>query len=341
MRCREKRTWRRYSALFVMGFLIGITLTASAEDFYKNKTITIVIGADAGGTYDVPSRLLARHLSRHIPGSPRIVVQAMPGGAGSVAVNYVYGAAAQDGTVLLNLHNTFPLARALGMVKTSADITKLRSVGNMSRQSEAVVVWHTADAKAIEDARHKTLIMGATSAGANTAMMPKIINRVLGTKFKVVTGYKFPALQLAMERGEINGQAGTWIPVGTYANFYKEGKLRVLLQGGYRDPSLKGVPLLEDLVERGSIEAELVELFSSPGNLGRPTLTGPGVPNERVELLRRAYENTMADEAFLADADRVGVPIRPMSGADLENLVKRVAQMPASLIDAAKAALHQ
>jgi hypothetical protein len=114
-----------------------------------------------------------------------------------------------------------------------------------------------------------------------------------------------------------------------------------LLQGGYRDPSLKGVPLLEDLVEKGTVEAELVELFSSPGNLGRPTLTGPGVPAHRVELLRRAYESTMADPAFLADADRTGIPVRPVSGADLEVLVKRIAQMPDSLIDAAKAALNQ
>jgi hypothetical protein len=256
-------------------------------------------------------------------------------------VNYVYGAAPQDGTVLLNLHNTFPLARALGMVKTQADIAKLRWVGNMSRQSEAVVVWHTADARTIEDARRKTLVMGATSAGANTAMMPKIINRVLGTKFRVVTGYSFTALQLAMERGEINGQAGTWLPVGTYADYFRQGKLRVLLQGGYRDPNLKGVPLLEDLVEKGSVEAELVELFSSPGNLGRPTLTGPGVPDQIVEVLRRAYESTMTDPAFLADADRIGVPIRPVSGADLEVINRRVAQMPASLIDAAKAALQQ
>src|SRR5262245_51505497 len=258
----------RYGVRCAIGFLAVTTSAVSAEEFYKDKTITIVIGADAGGTYDVPTRLLARHFPRHIPGSPRIVVQAMPGATGSVAVNYLYGTAPQDGTVLLNLHNTFPLARALGMVKISADITKLRWVGNMSRQSEAVVVWHTSDAKTIEDARKKTLIMGATGAGSNSGMMPKIINRVLGTQFKVVTGYSFPALQLAMERGEINGQAGTWTPVGAYADYFKAGKLRVLLQGGYRDPSLVGIPLLEDLVERGSLEAELVELFSSPGNLG-------------------------------------------------------------------------
>src|SRR5262249_6968028 len=151
-----------------IGLLVATVSAVSAEEFYENKTITIVIGADAGGTYDVPTRLLARHLPRHIPGSPRIVVQGMPGATGSVAVNYVYGAAPQDGTVLLNLHNVFPLARALGIVKTYADITRLRGIGNMSRQSEAVVVWHTADARTIEDARNKTLIMGATSAGANT-----------------------------------------------------------------------------------------------------------------------------------------------------------------------------
>jgi tripartite-type tricarboxylate transporter receptor subunit TctC len=336
----------RYGALWFAGFLL-VTLSAAiagepAAEFYSNKTITLIVGADAGGTYDVPGRLLARHLSRHIPGTPRIIVQDMPGATGSIAANYIYGTAPQDGTVLLNMHNTVVLANALGQVKVRADFTKLQWIGNMSRQAEVVLVWHTAPAQTVEDARSKTLIMGATSAGANTGMMPRILNRVLGTKFQVVTGYSFPALQLAMERGEIHGQAGgAWMPVGQYADFVRDGKMRVLLQGGFRDPSLKDVPLLEDMVAKGSPEAQLVDLFSSPGVLGKPTVTGPGVPKERVELLRRAYEETMADPAFLADAERVGVPIYPVSGVDLATAVERIARIPDSLIASAKTALGE
>src|SRR5262245_12296794 len=277
----------RRGTLCVTAFLLAAVSAAFAEEdaaeFYKNKTITLIIGADVGGTYDVPGRLLARHLPRHIPGSPRMVTQNMPGAGGALATNYIYATAPQDGTVLANLLNTIVLARALGRVRVQADLAKLQWIGNMSRQAEVVVVWHTAPAMTIEDARNRTLIMGATSAGANTGMMPRILNRVLGTKFQIVTGYTFPSLDLAMERGEIHGQAGgAWMPVGKFADYVRDGKLRVLLQGGFRDPSLKDVPLLEDLVEAGSPQAQLVDLFSSPGIFGRPTVTGPGVPEERV-----------------------------------------------------------
>ena len=132
-----------------------------------------------------------------------------------------------------------------------------------------------------------------------------------------------------------------WMPVGKYADYVRDGKLRVLLQGGFRDASLKDVPLLEELVEKGSPEAQLVDLFSSPGILGKPTIAGPAVPRERVELLRQAYQATMSDPAFLADAERMGVPIHPVSGLELDTTVKHVAEMPASLIAAAKSALGE
>jgi tripartite-type tricarboxylate transporter receptor subunit TctC len=243
--------------LWLAGLLLVTSSAAFAEEnaaeFYKNKAITLVIGADPGGTYDIPGRLLARHLPRHIPGSPRMVVQNMPGAGGALAANYINSTAPQDGTVLMNLLNTIVLAHALGRVKVQGDLTRLQWIGNMSQQAEVVLVWHTAPALTIEDARYKTLIMGATSSGANTGMMPRILNRVLGTKFQIVTGYTFPSLDVAMERGEINGQAGAaWMPVGKYADYLRNGKLRVLLQGGFRDPSLMGVPLLEDLVAKGS-----------------------------------------------------------------------------------------
>lgn len=334
----------RYGALCFAGFLLATVSSAiaaePAAEFYKDKTITLTIGADPGGTYDVPGRLLARHLPNHIPGNPRMVVQNMPGAGSAKAANYIYGAAPQDGTALVSLLNTLVLSKTLGQVKLQADLTKLQWIGNMSKQAEVVLVWHTAPAKTIDDARKIPLIMGATSSGANTGMMPRILNRVLGTKFQVVTGYGFAHLDVAMERGEIHGQAGAaWMPKGKYADYVKAGKLRVLLQGGFRDPSLKGVPLLEDLVKKGTPDAQIVELFSSPTALGKPTIAGPGVPKDRVELLRKAYEETMADPAFLAEADRVGVPIHPVSGAELDAIVKRIVGMPESLIATAKAAL--
>jgi tripartite-type tricarboxylate transporter receptor subunit TctC len=271
-----------------------------------------------------------------------MVVQNMPGAGSAKAANYIYSVAPQDGTALVSLLNTIVLAQALGQVKIQADFNKLQWIGNMSKQAEVVLVWHTAPAKTFEDARKTPLIMGATSSGANTGMFPRILNRVMGTKFQLVTGYGFATLDVAMEREEIHGQAGAaWMPRGKYADYVKDGKLRVLLQAGFRDPSLKDVPLLEDLVEQGTPNAQLVDLFASPTNIGKPTIAGPSVPKDRVELLRKAYDATMADPAFLADADRMGVPIHPSSGAELQVIVKRLSEIPDSLIATAKTALGE
>jgi tripartite-type tricarboxylate transporter receptor subunit TctC len=333
----------RFGALCLAGLMLAACSSAmaaeSAAGFYKNKTITLVIGADPGGTYDPPGRLLARHLPKHIPGTPRMVVEDMPGAGSALAANYLMGAP-QDGTVLVGLLGTIALAQALGEVKLQADLTKLQWIGNMAEQAEVVLVWHTAPANTIEDAKRVALIMGAPSPGTNTGMMPRILNHVLGTKFKVITGYGFASLDVAMERGEIHGQAGaSWMPRGKYADMVKAGTLRVLLQSGFRDPSLGDVPLLQDLVDKNSEGGQLIELFSSPGVIGKPTIAGPGVPKERVALLRKAYEETMTDPAFLADAERIGVPIHPVSGEELQSVVKRIAEMPPARIAAAKAAL--
>jgi tripartite-type tricarboxylate transporter receptor subunit TctC len=333
----------RFGALCLAGLMLAACSSAmaaeSAAGFYKNKTITLVIGADPGGTYDPPGRLLARHLPKHIPGTPRMVVEDMPGAGSALAANYLMGAP-QDGTVLVGLLGTIALAQALGEVKLQADLTKLQWIGNMAEQAEVVLVWHTAPANTIEDAKRVALIMGAPSPGTNTGMMPRILNHVLGTKFKVITGYGFASLDVAMERGEIHGQAGaSWMPRGKYADMVKAGTLRVLLQSGFRDPSLGDVPLLQDLVDKNSEGGQLIELFSSPGVIGKPTIAGPGVPKERVALLRKAYEETMIDPAFLADAERIGVPIHPVSGEELQSVVKRIAEMPPARIAAAKAAL--
>ena len=324
--------------------VIGAPVLAQerAAEFFKNKTITMTIGADPGGTYDVPGRLLARYYPDHIPGSPRIVVQNMPGAGSAKAANYIYGVAAQDGTALVSLLNTIVLAERLGQVQIQADLAKLQWIGNMSKQAEVVVMWHTAPAHTIDDARKMKVIVGATSAGANTGMFPRILNKVLGTKFHLITGYGFASLDLAMERGEIHGQAGAaWMPRGKYADYVKDGKLRVLLQAGVRDPSLAGVPVLEDMIDKDSSAAQLVALFTSPVLLGKPTIAGPGVPKDRVEVLRKAYEATMANPAFRADAEKMGVPIFPATGVELEETVKRIAAMPDSLIVAAKAALEE
>jgi len=341
----KRRVW---SCALCLAVLIGLVVTpgrdAEAADdiaaFYKGKRMTLVIGGGAGGTYDVHGRLVARHLGRGIPGSPGFIVQNMPGASSVKAANYVYGVAPQDGTVIGNLLNTLPLAAALKQMKIQADITNLHWIGNLAEQSQILVVWHTSPVKTVEDARKTEVLMGATSYGALSGMLPKLINHVLDTKFKVVTGYTFPAIGLAMARGEVQGQAGiAWIANGKYADRLRAGKLRVIMQIGFsKAPELPDVPIFRDLVGAGQTR-DLADLFSSPALIGNPSVAGPKVPQNRVAALRQAYQDTMKDAKFLADAKKLGIAIRPVSGSDLEALIKRIINTPPALVQRAKAAV--
>ena len=312
----------------------------SAAEFYKDRVVTFIIGADAGGTYDVHGRLLARHFPHHIPGAPRLVVQNMPGAGSVKAANNLYSVAPQDGSVLSSLLNTLPLAHVLDQLKVQADITRLQWIGNMAQEVFVVLAWHTAPARTIEDVRQTPLVLAATSSGTLSGMLPRIINHVLGTKFQVVTGYSFAAIDLAMERQEVHGHAGAaWISKGKYADLVRDNKVRVLLQIGFHRPSeLAAVPLLRDMAKDDEA-LRLIDLFASPAALGKPMVVGPDVPADRVALLRQAYDATMRDPAFLAEADKVGVTILPVSGVELGERVKRIVESPPALVARAKAAI--
>ncbi|HWE73417.1 MAG TPA: hypothetical protein VG328_09680 [Stellaceae bacterium] len=323
---------------------LGLATMAQADaisDFYSGKTIRLIVATPPGGPYDNHARLLARHLGDHIPGHPTIIVENLAGGTGMLAANYVYNIGPQDGTVLGNLHNMLALIKALGQSDLKVDPARFNWIGNMTREVGDVIVSTRSPVKTIDDAKHTTAVIGAPGAMALGTIYPRVMNYVLGTKFKVVTGYDGAAgVEHALEQGEVDGDAGdTWFSgQGNTYDWYKAGKIRVLVQIGTRTPDLPDVPLLVDLATNQDDRA-LLELFSSPYTVGKPTAVGPRVPADRVAALRAAYAATMEDPGFLADAKKLGADIAPVSGEELAALMGRLANLPPAMLARAKQAI--
>jgi tripartite-type tricarboxylate transporter receptor subunit TctC len=314
----------------------------AVTDFYRGKIVTLVIVTATGGVYDDYGRLLGRHLGRHIPGQPTIVIQNMGGAAGIIGANYVFNQAPQDGTVLVNLLNTLPLVKVLGQVNAKIEPEQFNWIGNMALATGDIIVSTRSKAKVMADVKEVEVTMGATSPLALGGLYPKLLDRVLGTKFRLISGYEgTAAVELAIDRGEVDGQAGgTWFRgSGTDYDWFRQGKIRVLAQIGARAADLPDVPLLTELVTKTE-DRQLMELFSSPFTVGKPTAVGPKVPAERVAALRQAYMETMRDPAFLADAAKFGIDIDPTSGEDLGKLVQHVMSLPPDLLANARAVMQ-
>jgi tripartite-type tricarboxylate transporter receptor subunit TctC len=331
------------TAVLFLGFAGASPASADAiADFYRGRQMMLVIGTGPGGAYDIHGRLIGRHLFGHIPGAPKGVIQNMPGAGSIQAGNYIYGVAPQDGTILGNILNTVPLVQILGPAKAQFDAAKFQWIGNMTQECTIVVTWHTSGIKTVADARRAEVVMGATSPGTLGGMFPKIINQIAGTKFRVITGYKEAiAIDLAMERGEVQGRAGeTWFgSKGTYGDWRRDGKINILVQIGPKSKDLADVPLLTELA-RDDNGRKLAELFTSPSIIGKPTVVGPGVPKERVAALRKAYDETMTDPTFIADAEKIGLTPNPIGGADMDAAVKRIFATPDNLVAIARKAVQ-
>jgi tripartite-type tricarboxylate transporter receptor subunit TctC len=335
---------RTLCALLMLLAGSGLAPRAQADaisDFYGSHTVRLIVATPAGGPYDNHARLLARHLGDHIPGHPTIVVENLAGATGMLAANYVYNIGPQDGTVLANLHNMLPLIKALGQSDVKVDPARFNWIGNMTREVGDVIVTAKSPVKTIADAEQITATIGAPSPMALGAIYPRVMNYVLKTKFRVVMGYDGAAgVGHAMEQGEVEGDAGdTWFSgQGNTYEWYKAGKIRVLVLIGNRTPDLPNVPLLVDLAGN-SDDKSLLELFSAPYTIGKPTAVGPKVPAERVAALRAAYVATMRDPAFLADAKKLGIEIAPVSGEELTSLMAKLMNLPPMQIERAKQAI--
>jgi tripartite-type tricarboxylate transporter receptor subunit TctC len=320
--------------LGVTGLLFALDLPSPAradavEDFYRGKTITLLIGYTPGGTYDAYGRLVAHFMGNHIPGKPTIVVRNMPGAASRVAAAHLYNVAPRDGTMLATADQSLALAQAMGE-KLQFDATKFTWIGNPSAGNNTTVTWHTSGVKSIEDAKAREITMGATG-GSTSSQYPRAMNSVLGTKFRIITGYPGGNdINLAMERGEVGGRGSdSWASwKGTRPDWLRDHKINILVQIGLtKAPDLPDVPLLMDLASNPEDRAVL-RLLSAPSVIGRPIFGPPDVPAERIKALRQAFDATMKDPAFVAELEKAQLELEPTSGEELERLVNEIATTP-------------
>jgi tripartite-type tricarboxylate transporter receptor subunit TctC len=302
-----------------------------AADFYKGKTVELYVGYSSGGAYDLYARLLARHMGRHLPGNPTIVPKNMAGAGSLLLANWLYNVAPKDGTAFGMIGRGTGFDPILGNKRAQFDGTKFNWLGSANNEVSVCVSWHTAGVDKFTDLLNRELVVGGTGASADTDQFPKITNGVLGTRFKIVTGYPGGNdINLAMERGEVQGRCGwSWSSVkATHRSWYDEKKIHLLIQLALeKHEDLPDVPLVVDLAKTEE-QRKILELIFARQVMGRPFMAPPGLPGDRVTALRKAFMDTMKDPEFLAAAEKAKMEITPVPGDRVEKLVKDIYATP-------------
>lgn len=337
---KKNAQWMLGVGLLAAGGMTAGTVSAqSVEQFYHGKTINMIIGTGpSAGAVGAYPRTIQRVISKHIPGHPNLVVQNMPGAGGIKASNYIYGTALQDGTVWGFITRGFVLAPLLKYPSATFDPTKFNWIGSPARSISVGEVWSASSPiRTIQDAMKQELVVGATSGGQDTVVFPTMLNRFIGTKFKIVSGYKSSGdVDLAMEKGEMHGKIGvTWTSLnsGRTENWVKDGIVTIIVQFGLTpDPGVPAnVPVALDLA-RTPEDRQAMEVICTPTEMGYPSFMGPGVPQDRVAAIRAAYVATLKDPEFIAMAEKQSLDITPIPGEEIEKIVKQLYALPAEAV---------
>lgn len=332
-------TFRRLFVLTVL-FACGPMAVHADDvaDFYRGKTISNVVGFGTGGGFDLYARLVAKHLGRHIPGTPTLVVRNMPGAGSRIAGDYLANVAPQDGTTLGYLASAIVVDQLLDPVDRRFDPQQLTWIGRLNDIAQVAIVWHTAPAVSVEEAKVKEVVLAASSPLNLSATLPLAFNRMVGTKFKVVPGYTTDMI-LAMQRGETQGVGGTsWEPLKvTHGHLLKANQIRVLyLMGIERHRDLPDVPALPEFA-RTQEDRQVFRLLGSISDIGRSIAAGPRTPADRADALRAAVGALVKDPVFVADATQLGLDINYLPGPDLQKMIEQLMNSPKSVIERAKA----
>ncbi len=335
---------RRLFAL-LPALIVCAAAPAHAEDvasFYKGKQLRFVVGSAAGGGYDLFARIVARHISHYIPGNPTIIVQNLPAAGGVVMTNQLYAQGPKDGTVIGVPINGIPTAPML-MSGPQFDSSKLIWVGSTNRETYVAYIWHTVPIKSITELKDKELTVGATTPGTTMVDFPLLVNDVLGYKFKIVRGYGGTAqIDLAMERGELqgNGALGLASLKARQQAWIDEKKVRFIAQYGLtRSPELPDVPTMLEQATKEPDKQAMRMLFART-EYGRPYFLPPDVPKDRVQALRRAFDQTMKDPQFIAEAAKLQLDVSPMTGEEVQELVGHLVATPPAIVARVRHALE-
>jgi tripartite-type tricarboxylate transporter receptor subunit TctC len=342
-------SWMRGAAAAVLA-IASIALAApiasaqSPADFYKGRNVDLYIGYSVGGAYDLYARVIARHLGKHIPGNPTIVPKNMEGAGSLRLANWIYNVGPKDGTALATIGRGTAFDPLLGSKAAQFRADRFTWIGSANNEVSVCVAWKGSGVTRFEDVLTKELIVGGTGQAADTDQFPRILNGVLGAKFKIVSGYPGGNdVTLAMERGEVKGRCGwSWSSVlATHKRWIDDKSITVLAQLSLnKHPDLPDVPLIMDFA-KGEDQQQIFKLIFARQVMGRPYLAPPGVPADRADALRKAFMDTMRDPAFLAEAEKSQLEITPVAGPEVEKLVNDLYQTPKALADKAAEFIRQ
>jgi tripartite-type tricarboxylate transporter receptor subunit TctC len=311
------------------------------EDFYTGKTFTVTVGFSPGGIFDLYARILARHIGRHIPGKPNVIVQNLPGAGGRRLANAFQLTGPNDGTAIGITTPGIVTDQVMNAEGVQYDLRKFHWVGSPADEVNVLWVWHTTPVETIADVTLREVPLSSTGQGSPNYFVPRILNQLIGTRFKVVTGYPGAnEADLAIERGEVNGRVSGWTGLKNTGDWVAMGKTKVLVQQGLRKaPELTDKPLLPEL-GRTDEQRQVLEFLSMVPALGRPFFMPPATPLERAAAVRRAFEATMHDPGFLDEARRSKLDVDSISGDDMARIVAKSFAVPASVLAIAKTAME-
>jgi tripartite-type tricarboxylate transporter receptor subunit TctC len=328
------------AAILVVGALAAAAIPATAqtpEQFFKGKTLTFYVGLSPGGGYDQNARLVAKYFGKYVPGNPTVVVKNMPGGGGIVMTNYVANVAERDGLHIGAPQRGIPFEPLLGDASHAKyDPLKLNWLGSANADTSVAIVTKRSGVTSVQDLKKKEVIVAGTGVGTESVTVPYILRNILGLKFKVIAGYPGGSeMNLAMQRGEVDGRGTfSWTSLKPqYKEWVESGDMTVLFQMGLRKhPDLQKVPLITELAENDT-QRQVLALQFTAFELGRPYFLSEGVPADRVQALRRAFDATMKDKDLLADAEKQGLEVNPATGEEMIEMLKKVYATPKDVIN--------
>ena len=333
-------TWRTILVALATVALTGPAATQAPEEFYKGKNVDLVIGYPPGGSNDTWGRLLARHIGKHIPGKPTLVPRNMPGAGSFLAANTVFNVSPKDGSVIGIAAPTAPLDERLGTQGVRFKSAEFNWIGRVDSLVNMVFMWKTSPVKTIADALKTQSTLSATGVGSTVYVYPNVMNHVLGTKFKLVLGYKGSGeAMLAVERGEAEGHSTSWVALKVaHPDWVRDKSVTILVQFAIkRHPEMPDVPTVVELATNDQQRAILSTVVNA-AEIGSAFFTTPGVPADRLNALRRAFDATMKDPEFLAEVERTKLSVNPFTGEELQTLVRSVSDLSPDLVDKVRAA---
>ena len=345
---RLARAIVRTGSVAALTVTLGTAASAqSVEEFFHGKTMTLICYSTAGSTYDLYSRMLARHMPNYIPGKPpTMIVKNMVGAGGLLATRFLYSSAPKDGTNIGNISRGIPFEPLLGGSQAvDFDPLKFIWLGSMARESALAVSWHTSDVKTAQDLFTKELMVAGSGAGADSEIIPKALNGLVGTKFKIIAGY--PGLTpaaLAMERGEVTGIAyWSWGAIKTgKPDWIRDKKLNLLFQTSETPhPDIPDVPTATKVLAKSEEDRQGLELLFARDIIARPFLAPPDVPADRAKALIAAFEASLKDKALLAEADKVGAEIELVSGEEIQKLLQKSMATPPAVVERLRNAMNR